>query len=244
MKTIKLLYGVIAYLLFFGTFLYTIGFVENMIVPKTIDGPGAATSSVPWLINLLFLGSFAIQHSVMARPAFKRWWTKYVSPEIERSTFVLLTCIILISMFIYWQPMTGVIWEVENATVALILTIVSFLGWGIVLLATFLINHFDLFGLRQVWLQFIDKPYTHLQFKKRSLYKLVRHPLMLGFLIAFWSTPHMTTGHLLFALATTGYILIALQLEERDLIKAHGEKYQAYRQEVPMLIPIPKAGRN
>ncbi len=244
MKTIKFLYGVITYLLFLGTFLYAIGFVENMVVPKSIDGPGSATSSVPWLINLLFLGSFAIQHSVMARPGFKRWWTKFVSPDIERSTFVLLTCIILISMYFFWQPMTGIIWEIENGTVALILTIISFLGWGIVLLATFLINHFDLFGLRQVWLQFIDRPYTHLQFKKRSLYKLVRHPLMLGFLIAFWSTPHMTAGHLLFALATTGYILIALQLEERDLIKAHGEKYQAYRQEVPMLIPIPKSGKN
>lgn len=237
-KYLFLLYGVVAYLFFFGTILYAIGFVGNFIVPKTIDGVPQVPLWQAILTNTAFLLLFAVQHSVMARPAFKRWWTKYVPQPIERSTFVLCSSLILIGMMTFWQPMGGIIWSIDNTLVTGILCVTYLTGWALVFLATFLINHFDLFGLRQVWLHFRGKPYTHLKFGVPFLYKFVRHPLYLGFVIAFWSTPVMTVTHLLFALATTGYILVAIQFEERDLIAHFGQYYRDYRERVPMLFPF------
>ncbi len=237
-KTLFLLYGIVSYFAFFGTILYAIGFTGNLLVPKSIDGIPEVPLWQAIGINTAFLLLFAVQHSTMARPAFKRWWTQYVPKPIERSTFVLITSIILSSMFAFWQPMGGVVWQIENETVKVVLLALFLLGWAIVFLATFLINHFDLFGLRQVWLYFRGKEYTHLPFRVPFLYKYVRHPLYLGFLIAFWSTPVMTVTHLLFALATTGYILTAIQLEERDLIAHFGQRYRDYRKQVPMILPI------
>lgn len=239
-KFLFLLYGVVAYSVFFVAFLYAIGFITRLFVPKHVDSPAVIDLGFPLLINALLLGLFAIQHSVMARPGFKRWWAKYVPVPLERSTFVLLASLLLIAMYILWQPMTATIWNVQHGILPAVLTGVSLVGWGIVFVSTFIINHFDLFGLRQVWLYFTGKPYTHLEFKKRGFYKYVRHPLMLGFLIAFWATPHMTAGHLIFALLTTGYILIALILEEKDLVNTHGEAYLRYKREVPKLIPFTK----
>ncbi len=237
-KTLFLLYGGVSYFAFFGTILYAIGFVGNLLVPKSIDGAPEVPLFQAILTNVGFLLLFAVQHSVMARPAFKRWWTQYVPQPIERSTFVLITSVILSSMFALWQPVGGVVWQVENETVQTILLVVYLLGWALVFLATFLINHFDLFGLRQVWLYFRGKPYTQLPFRVPFLYKYVRHPLYLGFLIAFWSTPVMTITHLLFAIATTGYILTAIQFEERDLISHFGKQYRDYRKQVPMILPV------
>lgn len=239
-KSLFLLYGVITYAIFFGTFLYALGFVTELFVPKHISSPALFPVKWPWLLNAALLGLFAIQHSVMARPAFKRWWTQFVPVEIERSTFVLITCVLLVAMFVLWQPLPVVIWSVADPVWGSVLTGISLIGAGIVLVSTFIINHFDLFGLRQVWLQFNGKPYTHMQFKKRGFYKYMRHPLMFGFLILFWFTPHMTIGHMVFAILTTGYILVALIFEERDLINAHGEEYLKYKREVPKLIPFTK----
>ncbi len=239
-KVLFFIYGLVTYMIFLPTFLYAIGFITGLVVPKDVDSAALVNLGPPLLINMLLLGLFAIQHSVMARPAFKKWWTKIVPEPIERSTFVLLTCILLISMYVLWQPMTGVLWSVQNGVASWMLTGVSMVGWIIVLLSTFIINHFDLFGLRQVYLALKGKPYTHLVFKKRGFYKYVRHPLMFGFLVAFWATPHMTVGHLVFALLATGYILVALIFEERDLIKFHGENYKTYIREVPKLIPFTK----
>lgn len=236
-KTLFLLYGVVSYLAFFGTILYAIGFTGNLLVPKSIDGAPEVPLWQAILTNTAFLLLFAVQHSTMARPAFKRWWTQYVPKPIERSTFVLLTSIILSAMFFYWQPMGGTVWQIENEMAKVILLAFFLLGWAMVFLATFLINHFDLFGLRQVWLYFRGQEYTQLPFRVPFLYKFVRHPLYLGFLIAFWSTPVMTVTHLLFALATTGYILTAIQLEERDLIAHFGQRYRDYRKQVPMIFP-------
>jgi protein-S-isoprenylcysteine O-methyltransferase Ste14 len=236
-----LLYGVISYAIFFGTFLYAAGFVGNILVPKSID----SATSVPFvqalLVNLGLLAVFAIQHSVMARPAFKRWLTRYIPQPAERSTYTLFSSLALIALFAFWQPMGGVIWDISSPFgQALMYTLFAF-GWGLVLVSTFLINHFDLFGLRQVWLAFRGRPYTPLQFDMPGPYKLVRHPLYVGWLFAFWATPTMTVAHLVFALLTTAYILIAIQLEERDLIEAHPE-YASYREQVPMLVPRLRAG--
>lgn len=231
------IYGVFGYLVFFGTFLYAIGFIGNFLVPKSIDSPAV----VPWtealLINLLLLGVFAIQHSVMARPGFKRWFTRFVPQAAERSTYVLLSSLALILLFWQWQPLGGVIWDMSHPVGQTTLYSLYALGWTLVLVSAFLINHFDLFGLRQVWLQLIGKPYTSLKFVTPGPYRLVRHPLYVGWLFVFWATPTMTVTHLFFALVTTAYILIAIPFEERDLITFHGDDYRNYRKHVPMLIP-------
>jgi len=240
MAVASLLYGVAAYAIFLGTFLYAVAFVGNLPVPKTIDS-GAAGPIVPAIaIDVLLLGLFAIQHSAMARPAFKRAWTKLVPTPIERSTYVLFTNLALILLFWQWQPLPGVVWSVEGPVSILTLQAIFWIGWGIVLVSTFLINHFELFGLHQVYARWRDKPMASPTFKTPAIYKWVRHPIYFGFLLAFWATPKMTVGHLLFALATTGYILIGIWLEERDLIAVFGEQYRRYRKEVSMLIPFPR----
>ena len=240
-RLLVLLYGIVAYLIFFVTFLYTIGFVGNIGVPKGIDTGPTAQFAQSMLINLALLGLFAVQHSVMARPGFKAWWSRIVPKPIERSTYVLIASLILLLLFREWRPMTGVIWDVENSLFSMVLWGLFWLGFGLVLVSTFIIDHFDLLGLRQVVLYFRTKPYPPPQFKDNSLYRFVRHPLLLGFIIAFWSTPVMTEGHLVFALATTAYILIGIQFEERDLVKAHGEPYVDYRRHVGMLLPTSKS---
>lgn len=239
-RLLAFVYGAVSYLIFFVTFLYAIGFVGNLVVPKSIDTGESAPFSTALLINVVLLGIFALQHSVMARPGFKRWWTQFMPKPIERSTYVLLASLALILLFWQWRPMRDVIWSVENEIVRYVLLVLFFLGWATVLLGTFLINHFDLFGLRQVYLYQRGREYKELGFGTPFLYKVVRHPIMLGFIIAFWATPRMTFGHLLFAAVTTVYILIAIQLEERDIVSVHGEAYEQYRKEVSMLLPIPK----
>jgi protein-S-isoprenylcysteine O-methyltransferase Ste14 len=239
-RALAFVYGVVSYVIFFVTFLYAIGFVGNFIVPKSIDSGEPALFGQALLINVLLLGVFAIQHSVMARPAFKRWWTRFVPQPVERSTYVLLASLALILLFWQWRPLTDVVWNVENPVGHYILWAFFFLGWVTVLVGTCLINHFDLFGLRQVYLYQRGEEYTNLTFRTPFLYKIVRHPIMLGFIIAFWSTPHMTIGHLIFAIVTTAYIVIAIQLEERDILRIHGKAYEEYRKQVSMLLPIPK----
>jgi len=239
-KIIFLMYGVIAYAIFFATFCYSIGFVTGLIVPKHIDSIPDSPLGYAFLINAGLLSLFALQHSVMARPAFKQWWTKFVPKPIERSTYVLLASLCLLLLFWFWQPMGGVMWQVESPDATITLQSIALLGFGIVLVSTFLINHFDLFGLRQVWLNFSGKEYTPLPFRTPFFYKYVRHPLYLGFMIAFWSTPIMTAAHLFFAIMTTGYMLTAIQFEENDLVKHFGATYKQYRASAPMLIPFTK----
>jgi protein-S-isoprenylcysteine O-methyltransferase Ste14 len=239
-RVLALLYGIVCYVVFLATFLYAIGFVGNLVVPKSIDtGPPAATITRALIANLILLSIFAIQHSVMARPAFKKVWTRFVPASIERSTYVLLSSLALILLFWQWRPMTDVLWDVQNAFGRYVLLALFFLGWGIVLLSTYLINHFDLFGLRQVYIYSRGEEYHHLGFRTVFLYKVVRHPIMLGFIIAFWATPRMTYGHLLFAAVTTVYILVAIQLEERDSVTFHGQDYLDYRARVSMIVPMP-----
>jgi methanethiol S-methyltransferase len=242
-KVAFLLYGVIAYVIFLGTYLYAIGFVSSLLVPKHIDSVPESPVMYALLVNAGLLGLFAVQHSVMARPAFKRWWTRIVPEPIERSTYVLLASLCLLLLFWKWQPMGGVIWAVESETAQLILQATCLLGFFIVLISTFLINHFDLFGLRQVWLFFTGKPYEHLPFRTPFFYKYVRHPLYMGFMIAFWATPTMTAAHLFFAIMTTLYMLTAIRFEENDLIRHFGDRYRQYRESAPMLIPFTKFGR-
>lgn len=237
MGFLALLYGLVSYVLFLVSFLYAIGFMGNLLVPKGIDGGEPVGLGLALITNLIVLSIFAVQHSVMARPWFKRWWTKIVPESCERSTFVLLTSLLLFLIFWKWQPILGDVWNIENAAGKAVLWGIFALGWLCVLVSTFLIDHFDLFGLRQVYLRFRNKEYTDLRFQERSLYSRVRHPILLGFAIAFWATPHMTWGHLLFAAVTTAYMLVAIQFEEKDLVSAHGEKYQDYRQRVPMILP-------
>lgn len=239
-KILVLLYGVISYLLFFGTFLYAFGFVGNLFVPKSIDGAPQVPLAQAILVNALLLSVFALQHSIMARPAFKKWWTKIIPEPAERSTYVLLSSLCLILLVWQWQPMGGFIWRVEEPVAKTILTVLFITGWLIVLWSTFMINHFDLFGLRQVWFYFLGKKYEPLRFRIPFFYKYVRHPLYLGWLIAFWATPVMSAAHLLFAALTTGYILTAIKFEEKDLITHFGDKYSNYKRLVPKIIPFTK----
>jgi protein-S-isoprenylcysteine O-methyltransferase Ste14 len=239
MRIIGFLYGVICYAGFLASSLYAIGFVGNLLVPKSIDSGLTGSGSHSILVNSLLLGLFALQHSVMARPAFKAGWTKIISPALERSTYVLISSLLLGLLFWQWQAMGGVIWSVESRIGRRGLQALFWLGWLIAFASTFMISHADLFGLRQVWLRLRDRHYAPVQFKARALYRWVRHPIMLGYLLAFWATPYMTTGHLLFSLAMTAYILAGISFEERDLAALHGDTFEQYRKQVPMIIPAP-----
>jgi methanethiol S-methyltransferase len=229
-------YGVFCYVVFLGTFLYAVGFLGNFGVPKGIDSGRTAGFAEALLIDAALLGLFAVQHSLMARQWFKKAWTRLVPPSVERSTYVLFSSVALLVLFWKWEPIGGVIWSVENSAGRIALWMSYAAGWLIVLVATFLINHFDLFGLRQVWCKLTGREYQSPKFRTPGMYRYVRHPLYVGWLLVFWSTPEMTAAHLVFALATTGYILMAIQLEERDLMRAHAE-YAEYRRRVPMLVP-------
>ena len=234
-------YGTLSYVIFLGTFLYAVGFIGGFGVPRTLDGAATGPLGISLAINVGLLTLFAVQHSVMARKWFKEWWTRIVPKPIERSTYVLFSSVALILLFALWRPLGGVIWSVEDPTGRIVLRALFAFGWGLVLFSTFLINHFDLFGLRQVWRNLLGQPESGLRFTTPGPYKLVRHPLYVGWLFAFWMTPVMTAAHLLFSLATTAYILLAIQFEERDLVREHGETYEEYRRSVPMLIPsLPK----
>lgn len=234
-----LAYGLFSYAVFFASFLYAIGFIGNFIVPKSIDSVPEAPLGTALFINALLLGIFAVQHSVMARPAFKRWWTRIVPPAAERSTYVLFSSLALILLFALWEPMGGVIWSITNPTGQAIAWGLYGLGWAILLYATFAINHFDLFGLRQSWAAFRGREPAPLKFVQPWIYRVVRHPLYVGWLLIVWATPVMTIAHLVFALLATGYILIGIQLEERDLADMHPE-YRDYKKRVPMLVPSMK----
>lgn len=245
-RTLMSAYGAAAYVAFLLVFLYAIGFVEGLVVPKNIDigtpiNPGNTgtpmATSAAIIINLVLLTIFAVQHSVMARPAFKRWWTRFVPQPIERSTFVLFATAALALLLWQWRPLPEIVWQIDNPAGRMALYALSFLGWGIVLFSTFLIDHFDLFGLRQVFRHHAGGAPDDPHFQTPLLYRFVRHPLYLGFVIAFWAAPTMTVGHLLFAAVTTAYIVVAIQFEEHDLIGVFGERYREYRSRVPMLIP-------
>ncbi len=230
-------YGALSYVAFLAAFVYSVGFVGNLVVPRSVDNGVSAPIGEAVAVNVLLLGLFAVQHSVMARPAFKRWWTRLIPEIVERSTYVLLSSLVLALMFWQWRTMPAVMWNVGIPSGRIALWVLFWLGWATALASSFMVSHVDLFGLRQTYLAWRAKPYTPIDFRIRLLYRIVRHPLMLGFVIAFWATPTMTAGHLLFALATSGYILVAVQLEERDLISALGDQYRRYRRAVPILIP-------
>ena len=237
-RILALAYGLVAYFAFLATILYAIGFVTGIVVPKTLDDGAVVPAGVALVIDVLLMTLFAVQHSVMARKPFKQWWTQYVPVAIERSTYVLLASLVLMFLFWQWRPIPSVVWEITNPTLATAAVAVSLFGWVIVFAATFLINHFELFGLQQVIVNLAGKRAPEPRFRTPLLYKLVRHPLYLGFVIAFWATPVMTVGHLLFAGVTTAYILVAISLEERDLIELFGDEYRRYRERVAMLLPF------
>lgn len=237
-RTVALVYGVVAYVFFLGVFVYAIGFVANVAVPRGIDGAADTPFAFALAIDLVLLAIFAVQHSVMARPAFKRAWTRVVPPAVERSTYVLAASAALALLFWQWRPLGGVVWEVTTPWLRTAMLVASAAGWLQVLVTTFLIDHFELFGLKQVWQHFRGVGARPAHFVVPGPYRMVRHPLYLGFLIAFWAAPTMTVTHLVFAAMTTAYILVAIQFEERDLVVAHPE-YAAYRREVPMILPVP-----
>jgi protein-S-isoprenylcysteine O-methyltransferase Ste14 len=237
-------YGLLVYLFFLATFLYTIGFVEGVPGIKTINSGPTGTVWTAVIVDVVLLGIFAIQHSVMARPGFKRWWTRYIPRSAERSTYVLAASLAVALLLWQWRPLPDVVWAVDNQAVKTLLLSVSVLGWVILLISTFLISHFELFGVQQVFERWRGTPIKSQAFKTPAFYKYVRHPIYLGFILAFWATPLMTEGHLLFAVATTGYIFIGIFFEERDLIANFGEEYRTYRQRVPMILPfLPKHGK-
>ncbi|MDE3039366.1 MAG: isoprenylcysteine carboxylmethyltransferase family protein [Nitrospirota bacterium] len=236
-RIVAFTYGTLSYLVVLATFLYAIAFLGNVGLDRTIDGAATAPFAQALIINTLLLGVFAVQHSVMARPAFKRWWTRFVPAPVERSTYDLFSSVVLLLLFHFWQPMGGVVWDVQEPIFRGVIYGLYAGGWLLLLLATFMLNHFDLFGMRQVWLYLRGRPYRPLSFSTPGLYRYVRHPLYVGWLFTFWATPTMTAAHLVFAIATTTYILIAIQFEERDLIDTHGPAYEAYREQVPMLVP-------
>jgi methanethiol S-methyltransferase len=239
-RILGLLYGIVTYLIFFAAFLYAIGFVEDLVVPKTIDG-SAAAAATPLLqaivVNLILMSIFAVQHSVMARPQFKRWWTKFVPAAVERATYVLLASLALALLIWQWRPMPAIVWQIAGPQLAAAVIGLSFVGWFIVLTSTFLINHFELFGLHQVANNLSGRPMPAPRFRTPLFYRFVRHPIYLGFIIAFWAAPTMTQGHLLFAAVTTAYIFVGIWLEERDLVALFGDDYRRYRQRVAMLMP-------
>ncbi|WP_236981401.1 MULTISPECIES: methanethiol S-methyltransferase [Mycobacterium] len=239
-RYLTIIYGIGSYLVFVVAFLYAVGFVGAILVPRNVDHGIEAPLWQAFAVNLALLGVFGVQHSVMARPAFKRWWTRFVPPQIERSTYVLLSSAALILLYWQWRTMPALIWDIRVPAGRVVVWALFWLGWAMVFASTFMINHFDLFGLRQVYLAWRGKPNPELGFRTHLLYRLVRHPIMLGFLIAFWAAPTMTEGRLLFALGTTGYILVALRFEERDLTASLGGQYREYRRRVPMLIPLPR----
>jgi protein-S-isoprenylcysteine O-methyltransferase Ste14 len=239
-RILALCYGIVAYLIFLGAFLYAIGFVDGLVVPKAIDDGTIAPLGEAIAIDLVLLTIFALQHSIMARQPFKRWWTTLIPAAIERSTYVLLASLALILVFWQWRPIPTVIWQVESTTAASALLGVSLFGWLIVLLSSYMINHFELFGLQQVLHNLSGRKASSADFKTPFLYKFIRHPLYAGFIIAFWATPVMTSGHLLFAAVTTAYIFLGILLEERDLVAHFGAHYEQYRAKVGMLIPMPR----
>ncbi|MBI3703553.1 MAG: isoprenylcysteine carboxylmethyltransferase family protein [Rhizobiales bacterium] len=241
-KYIAFLYGLVAYLVFLIAFLYAIGFVSGLVVPKTIDTGPVVSLTEAVIINLLLMSLFAVQHSVMARYQFKKWWWKYVPAPVERSTYVLFASLVLILLFWQWRPMPAMVWQVTNPNAAMAVIGLSLFGWLLVLLSTFMINHFELFGLHQVVTNLAGRKLTKPQFKTPGLYKAVRHPIYLGFIIAFWAAPTMTMGHLLFAAVTTAYIFVGIFLEERDLVELFGDDYRRYKERVSMLIPWRKSG--
>ncbi|MBW2242378.1 MAG: isoprenylcysteine carboxylmethyltransferase family protein [Deltaproteobacteria bacterium] len=238
-RSLVLAFGVFSYVLFLGVFLYLIGFIGGFIVPKTLDSGVQGPVFQAVLINLGLLGLFAVQHTIMARSGFKKWLIRFIPAATERSLFVLVTNLILIATVWQWRPLPGVLWEVEGVAATALWTL-FFVGWGIVLLSTFLIDHFDLFGLKQTFFYATGRPYAGPEFKEHLLYKVVRHPLMLGFLVTFWAAPVMTMSRFFFAAVCTGYILLALYIEERTLVELHGDDYRDYQQRVRMLIPVPK----
>ena len=237
MGLVAAVYGLLCYLVFLTSFLYAIGFIGDLVVPKTIDSAPSIDMPGALAINLVLLGLFAVQHSVMARQGFKAVWTRLIHPAVERSTYVLLSSILLGLLCWKWQAIPAVVWDVSSPVFKTLLLALFALGWVILLLSTYMINHFDLFGLRQVYLRLRGLDYIPLTFTERALYKFVRHPIYLGFVIAFWATPHMSVGHLVFSVATTGYIFVGIFFEERDLMKYHAVEYGAYRARVPMLLP-------
>jgi protein-S-isoprenylcysteine O-methyltransferase Ste14 len=230
------LYGVISYLIFFAVFLYAIGFIGGFFTPTLLDGLPRTSLSAALAVDVGLLGAFALQHSGMARPAFKRWWKQFVPEEAERSTYVLASSLALAALYVLWEPIGGVIWSVSGNARLGVIGLYLF-GWGLLLYTTFLIDHFDLFGLKQVWRRLGRKVYRAPAFRTPALYKWVRHPLYVGWLVIFWAAPVMTVAHLVFALITTAYILIAIRWEERDLVTAYGAAYADYRDRTPMLIP-------
>jgi len=243
-RAIAFLYGLACYIIFLGTFLYAIGFVGNILVPKSIDTGPVSPLGTALLINALLLAAFAIQHTIMARQGFKKAWTKIIPQPVERSTFVLFTTVILMVMYWQWRPMPEVIWAVQSPLWQMVLNVLFWAGFGIVLLSTFLIDHFDLFGMRQVTLYLQKKEYTGHQFRTPGFYQMIRHPLYFGFIMAFWATPTMTMGHLFFAIMTTAYIFVGISFEERDLVRAFPQTYPLYRKQVPMIIPFTRIGKS